>query len=403
MACGALMVFVTRPRNRVPLWIGGCLACVAASLLLAGTAGRTAGMLALAFLAAFLAEVRPGPWQRRAAVVVSLAVVAAALAGAQAFAQGLAAGVAVWSTLLCGRLVRTRHTSWPFVIALIGLTYPVLTLGLFDISGLEGVGFIAYVLAPGVVLTRRAIRAFDAEERRSFAQAKFTEDLVDSLPVALAMRDAEGRYLFVNRTWEKLFGDLRESVVGQTLHERVAKDVADEVASHDRAALERGPNAAIASRDFSFGGKQLLQTRAVMADAHGKPVGVLVATVDRSESHGMQQALAAEQRRFELVVRAANVGILDWDGLKRSAWYSPRFKEILRYPPDADTSAWPDYFEIVHPEDRERVQARFREHILTKGGPGMHELHEPIEYRLLRSDGSYVRIAGPRPYASAAA
>src|SRR5260221_399879 len=92
MAFGALMVLVTRPRDRVPLWIGGFLACVAASLLLAGTAGRTAGMLALAFLAAFLAEVRPGPWQRRAAVVVSLAVVAAALAGAQAFAQGLAAG-----------------------------------------------------------------------------------------------------------------------------------------------------------------------------------------------------------------------------------------------------------------------------------------------------------------------
>jgi PAS domain S-box-containing protein len=238
------------------------------------------------------------------------------------------------------------------------------------------------VLVASVETTER-----QAMEQALRDQAKFTDDLIDSLPVALAMRDGEGRYLFVNHTWEKLFGDVRARVVGQKLHERVSRELADEVMALDREAIERGPEA-IVQRDFDFRGRQLMQTRRLMTDGAGKARGVLIASVDTSERHAMQAALAQEQLRFELVVRAANVGILDWDGRTRSAYYSPRFKEILRHPPDADTSPWPDYWELVHPEDRERVRKRFREHIADR----TDELHETIEYRLRRADGSYVWI-----------
>src|SRR5258708_5922838 len=135
-----------------------------------------------------------------------------------------------------------------------------------------------------------------------------------------------------------------------------------------------------------------MQTRTTMADGEGKALGVLITSLDTTERQAMQEALAAEQRRFELVVRAANVGILDWDGVERSVWYSPRFKEILRHPGDADTSGWPDYFDLVHPDDHARVSEAFRKHIFGKGPAGVPELHEPIEYRLRRADGSYLWI-----------
>ena len=54
-----------------------------------------------------------------------------------------------------------------------------------------------------------------------------------------------------------------------------------------------------------------------------------------------------------------------------------------------DTSNLPDYWEFVHPEDRERVETRFRQHIIERGDERLHEL---IQYRLRRQDGSYVWV-----------
>jgi PAS domain S-box-containing protein len=110
--------------------------------------------------------------------------------------------------------------------------------------------------------------------------------------------------------------------------------------------------------------------------------------LERDRLLEQETSLRTEQRRLDLVVRAARAGIVDWDGRTRATWYSPRFREILGHAADADTAGWPDYFKVLlHPDDRERVTARFREYILGKG-----EYYEPEEYRLLRADGSHVWV-----------
>src|SRR5207253_10318466 len=127
-------------------------------------------------------------------------------------------------------------------------------------------------------------------------------------------------------------------------------------------------------------GRYYLITRRALFDAGRRPIGVLSAGIDMTERRAMEEAIATEQRRLALVVHAAKVGILDWDGVHRTAYYSPRFKEILGYPPDADTSGWPDYFDMVHPEDRDRVKASFHDHIVASRS----EFHDHIDYRLRR-------------------
>jgi len=387
MAFGALMVFVSRRNDMVALFLGGFLASIAAELLL-GTAGRSVGMLALPFLAAFVCELRPGLWPRRAAMAVAALGIAAAGLGALAFAQGLAVLVAAWATVVSAYLVRERRTAWPVVIALLALAYPALTLNLFDAPGLEAAGFIAYVVAPGVVLTRRAIRAFDAEARRALDQAKFATDVFDSVPVALSMRDVQGRYVFVNRTWEKYYGIQRDKAVGTSPRDRASPAEAEALLALDRAAIAAGPGKPTPPADFTLGERRYLQTRTAMADSRGKLLGVLTASIDTTERKKMEQALAMEQQRLALVVHSSKLGMLDWDGVTRSAYYSPRFKEILGYRPDADTTGWPDYFDLLHPEDAERVRKRFRDHIVSS----RDDFHEPLEYRLRRADGKYLWV-----------
>ncbi len=248
------------------------------------------------------------------------------------------------------------------------------------------------MIAPAVVLTRRAIRAFESEARRSLDQAKFSSDVFDSVPVALSMRDTQGKYVFVNRTWETYYGHKREHVIGTSPRARASETEADALLAMDKVALAAGPGYPTPPMDYQLGERRYLQTRTAIADSQGRVLGVLTASIDTTDRTAMERALALEQRRTALVVRATQLGILDWDGVTRTAYYSPRFKEMLRHAPHADTSRWPDYFELVHPEDRPWVQQMFREHVMGEGPAGAQELHQPVVYRLRRSDGSYVWV-----------
>src|SRR5262249_59457951 len=119
-------------------------------------------------------------------------------------------------------------------------------------------------------------------------------------------------------------------------------------------------------------GRTYLHRQRAFVDMAGRPIGVLAVSLDTTEQHAMAAALETEQRRLDLVVRAARVGTVDWDGRTHATFYSPRFRDILGYPPDADTSDWPDYFKVlIHPDERERITTRWRAFILgqTPEGP----------------------------------
>ena len=143
----------------------------------------------------------------------------------------------------------------------------------------------------GIVCTSTDISELKRVEAELANQAKFTNDLIDSVPVALSMRDSDGRYLFVNRTWEKWFGSAREDVVGTRVQERVDADEAARILALDRAALEHGPGAVTEANDFELRGRRYTQTRTVMTDERGKVLGVLVASMDATERHAQEQQL----------------------------------------------------------------------------------------------------------------
>jgi PAS domain S-box-containing protein len=220
---------------------------------------------------------------------------------------------------------------------------------------------------------------------------KFIDDLFDSVPLGLALRDAEGRYLYVNRTWERFMGLPRESVLGATLA-GVPDPAAVSALAMDREALALGPEVVQPAREFDYNGRRYMQSRTVMVDAAGGAIGVLVASVDISEKHQMERALATERERLGLLVRATRAGFGDWDADRDVVTYTERFKEMLGYPPGEDTSKWPSIFEMMHPDDRERSRAEFRAMIRRKSAGGEQESAQPMSYRLRRRDGSYVWI-----------
>ncbi len=222
-------------------------------------------------------------------------------------------------------------------------------------------------------------------------RAKFINDLFDSVPLGLALRDAQGRYLVVNRTWERYLGLSRDSVVGTALGD-LDDPFARETLERDRQALQLGPDAQGVAHEYDYQGRRYLQTRTVMVDAQGVRIGVLAASLDITEKHQAEQALATERERLRLLVRSSRAGFGDWDAQGDRVSYDERFKEMLGYPADFDTAGWPSIFEMMHPDDREGARERFRAMIRRRGGAPEQWPGEAMSYRLRRRDGRYIWV-----------
>src|SRR5258706_2667278 len=253
----------------------------------------------------------------------------------------------------------------------------------------------------GLVGTNTDVTALKNYEKELADRNKFITELIETLPVSVVIRDTEHRHVQVNRAWELYYDVKPEYILGKRFIEfKGWKDDPELVASAqgaervDREALAHGPDETLGPIEWRRKGRIFLNTRRALVDTAGRPLGIVGVSLDVTEQRKMAEVLATEQRRLALVVRASTIGIVDWDGLTHATYYSPRFREILGYPGDADTTDWPDYFKVLlHPDDRKQYTETWQAFVKGKGSDGRKgEFLGPHEHRLLRKDGSYVWV-----------
>jgi PAS domain S-box-containing protein len=103
---------------------------------------------------------------------------------------------------------------------------------------------------------------------------------------------------------------------------------------------------------------------------------------DLSDLRETEARLREVEDRWQLAVRALNVGIFEKNYLTGQNFLSDRWKEILGFGP-GELDNGDDWQARVHPEDRDRVVAQLQEHLR-----GENDLYR-VEYRMLCRDGSY--------------
>jgi PAS domain S-box-containing protein len=121
-------------------------------------------------------------------------------------------------------------------------------------------------------------------------------------------------------------------------------------------------------------------------DEDSAPVRLVGICQDITERKNAELELRRSEERFQLVARATNDAIWDWDMATNAVWWNQGITTLFKYRVEeaCNSIAW--RYEQVHAEDLERVVSGLRYAMST------HEQFWSAEYRFRRGDGSYADV-----------
>ena len=242
--------------------------------------------------------------------------------------------------------------------------------------------------------TLRAIRAGEADAvfvESSPGAEVFTLEapdrpyqlLVAQLPHAAAMLTADATIIAGNRRFADLLMRPLLSLVGSSIHSVVApaSRPALETLLRDGLVAEAGSEIALQRADGTSV-QAYLGVKALQEGALGTCLMLTDLTAQRhyEELQRTQEALRASEERLDLAQRAGHIGTFDWNIRSGTVTWSATKEELYGLPAGGFGGRYEDWFQTVHPDDRERAEAERHQAIAERT-----ELNS--EFRIIRPDG----------------
>jgi PAS domain S-box-containing protein len=200
--------------------------------------------------------------------------------------------------------------------------------------------------------------------------------IFDNAPVELYLKDAEGRYIEINKEFERIFDVKADAVVGCLPHEVHDPDLAERTRAHDLHVLETGETFVREEHASTPDGERILHTvKFPVFDAGGQVSGVGAVVTDVTEQTRARERMLEVEQRLVDAVNALPDGFVLFDADDRIVICNDRFRalypiaapaivegasfeEILRY--GLAHGQWPEAEGREEEWFRERVEAHRR-------------------------------------------
>ncbi|MCG8635000.1 MAG: EAL domain-containing protein [Desulfobacterales bacterium] len=219
------------------------------------------------------------------------------------------------------------------------------------------------------------------------AQEQFLENVFDGVDIAIfALRVRENNLVLfenVNQQYEVLRDIAQGRVTGRALDvlsgsmtgralelfkERVAQ------CTHEKKIIKF-----LEETEDAEGKKYWLTRLSPIEDPDGRVVRIIGASTDISEQKQAETALKENEARLREAQRIAKLGDCERDIHTRGLSCSDQLYNIFGWPEDI-CPGYPDFIEILHPDDRYHVESTIDKAIETKSS-------YDLEYRIIRKDG----------------
>ncbi|MEV4343666.1 PAS domain S-box protein [Actinoplanes sp. NPDC049596] len=212
------------------------------------------------------------------------------------------------------------------------------------------------------------------EWHRSQQELQRSTTLISSIlehtSAMISATDLDGRFLFVNHEYERVFQVSAPDLVGRLGSETLPEPVAAAWRRSNAQVAATG-EAVTALEEVPFGDdvRQYVVTRFPLADPDGSVYGVCAIAIDDTERRHSEAALGASERRFRATVNNAPGMLFQFriaaDGATSFTFVSEACREIYGLEPRA-VMADPELItEIVAEEDRAAFSASVSEAVLT--------------------------------------
>ena len=190
-----------------------------------------------------------------------------------------------------------------------------------------------------------------AEEALRDSEAK-QRALLDAMPDMMFIIRGDGTIVDFKGSREFAPANPPSEFLGRTLHELQPKELADRSLKYIQQALETREVVVYEYRYPSPGNKDMFEARLIAAGEDQ----VISIVRDITARKRAEEALLRSETALEEAQRIAHVGSWDWDLVYDKFICS---KELFRLfgLPERDRGEMEDFFQVIHPEDRPRVES----------------------------------------------
>jgi PAS domain S-box-containing protein len=243
----------------------------------------------------------------------------------------------------------------------------------------------------GKELASRIAVALDRARLYEEAQGSLAllESVLTSAPVGIGFWDAELRFVRVNEALARINGLPAQDHIGRTLGE-VLPELAPQLEPIYRRVLESGlPLIHEETTDETptrpGGVRHWLTSYYPVRTATGEVLGMAAVIMEVTERKRAEDALYRSEERFRSLVTATTQVIWTADGNGSMIEPAPSWEAFTGQRPDEYGGPDWGWLEAVHPDDRERSAAEWREAVAGA---------QPLQfaYRLRRRDGEYRHV-----------
>ena len=161
--------------------------------------------------------------------------------------------------------------------------------------------------------------------------------IIDNSSRVIYLKDGEGRYLLVNREYERLFGLTREQITGKTDYDIFPREAADAFRANDLTVLGAGaPMEFEETVPHDDRMHTYISNKFPMRDAAGIPSGVCGISMDITERKRLEEMEVVERERAEAwlhrLIETTQDAVVSIDRKGRITLFNPSAERIFGYP-----------------------------------------------------------------------